>query len=242
MALAGLQSAIQERMPVGSRAAASKKITASSIDLGQMQSLKVRGFLAEIPIKALNAESIALPDGSVDFVCCKEAYHHFPRAPIGFYEMLRVSRVGIALVAEPNGVPQTRLLDRGRRLLKRVLRRNTAFANPDFEGSGNFIFGPTLFETKKMATGLQLAAIYYSHLSDFYSASLSGHKLSDRTPALIVRAAIALQNTLSRLGLMSWARINLLVFKEMPDKNLDEKLVAAGFNRLLIPRNPYLGN
>ncbi|TAG71518.1 MAG: class I SAM-dependent methyltransferase, partial [Runella slithyformis] len=50
-----------------------------------------------------NVEQLSYPNNSFDYVCCKEAYHHFPRPAIGFYEMLRVARKGVVII-EPSDI------------------------------------------------------------------------------------------------------------------------------------------
>ena len=41
-----------------------------------------------------NVERLTYNDNYFDYVVCKEAFHHFPRAYMGLYEMIRVSKTG----------------------------------------------------------------------------------------------------------------------------------------------------
>jgi len=215
-------------------------VTASSISLDQLATIRDAGRLEGVAVRALNAEALDLPDASVDFVCCKEMYHHLPRPPVGFYEMLRISRIGVALVAEPNGEAQSRPLDRVRRGIKRVLRRNTFMRDPDFEESGNFIFGPTVNEIRKMLTGVQFDCFYYRHLSDFYHPKLAVRRLSDLPPSTLVRSAVLFQDMLSAVGLTSWAKLSVVIFKRPPAEEVHRGLLKQGMKRIAIRRNPYL--
>src|SRR5260370_34156197 len=80
------------------RSLGASRVTASSISDARLKQLKQSGHLTGIDLRALNAEAIDLPDGSIDFILCKEAFHHFPHAPLAFYEFLRVARRGILAV------------------------------------------------------------------------------------------------------------------------------------------------
>ena len=51
--------------------------------------------------KIENAENLSFEDKTIDFILCKESYHHFPRPMVALYEMLRVARNGVLLI-EPN--------------------------------------------------------------------------------------------------------------------------------------------
>ena len=92
------------------RSLGASRVTASSISDARLKQLKQSGHLTGIELRALNAEAIDLPDGSIDFILCKEAFHHFPHAPLAFYEFLRVARRGFLLI-EPSELGSRRLLD-----------------------------------------------------------------------------------------------------------------------------------
>ena len=47
-------------------------------------------------------------DNSVDFVQCKESFHHFPRPMVSFYEMMRVARYGVLCASPSASSPSTR--------------------------------------------------------------------------------------------------------------------------------------
>ena len=71
-------------------------VVASSLTDATLRIAKDRGFIHKY--RAENAEHINLPDDSFDFILCKESLHHFPRPSIAFYEMLRVSKLGVVLI------------------------------------------------------------------------------------------------------------------------------------------------
>ena len=214
-------------------------ILASSITKDQIEALKAAGHLEGIAVAALNAEAIDQPDMSHDFVLCKEAFHHFPRPMIGFYEMMRVCKVALVFAAEPCSADRPRLLDLIKTTVKTALRRNTIYANPDFEQSGNYVYGLSLFEVFKALTALQLGPLYYQHRNAFWTLAVASRARDDRLAGLIMRGGILVQDIACRLGLMNWGRINLIAFRQEPSPDLARQLAAAGIRRLDIPVNPY---
>ena len=214
-------------------------ILASSITKDQIEALKAAGHLEGIAVAALNAEAIDRPDMSHDYVLCKEAFHHFPRPMIGFYEMMRVCKVALVFAAEPCSADRPRLLDLIKTTVKTALRRNTIYANPDFEQSGNYVYGLSLFEVFKALTALQLGPLYYQHRNAFWTLAVASRARDDRLAGLIMRGGILVQDIACRLGLMNWGRLNLIAFRQEPSPDLARQLAAAGIRRMDIPVNPY---
>jgi SAM-dependent methyltransferase len=96
-------------------------ITATNISDVALRFLATTGKLPPCRTRSLNAEDIDLPNESMDFVLCRQAFHHFPRPMIGFYEMWRVARLGVVLI-EPADILPVRIFERVRTLAKSVLR------------------------------------------------------------------------------------------------------------------------
>ena len=214
-------------------------ILASSITKDQIENLKSSGHLETIGVAALNAEAIDQPDMSHDFVLCKEAFHHFPRPMVGFYEMMRVCRIALVFAAEPCSADHPRLLDLIKTALKAALRRNTIYANPDFEQSGNYIYGLSLFEVFKALTALQLGPLYYQHRNAFWTLAVASRPKDDWLAGLVMRGGVLTQDIACRLGLMNWGRLNIIAFREEPSPDLARRLAMAGVRRIDIPVNPY---
>jgi SAM-dependent methyltransferase len=183
-----------------------------------------------------NAERLNLEDGAFDFVMCKEAYHHFPRPPIGLYEMLRVARVGVLLIEPLDGA---RLLDGVKQLAKRLLRGDTEVR---FEPSGNFIYRIDIEEMAKLMTASGKSHIAYRRFNDFYMPGLRLHRAGKWSFGYIVtRIGIAVQNLLCRLGLMVWGLGGVLLLKDTPNAALADALRRGGYTLRKLPVNPYAG-
>lgn len=218
-----------------------ENITASSITDHQLRNLQARGALDGVEIREINAEQIDLPNDAVDFTMCKEAFHHFARPMVGLYEMLRVSRRGVVLLAEPLDDGRKRPLDSAKTLIKRTLRRNTAMANDMFETAGNYIYGVSLREMHKAAIALQLADLRYLPLNDFFHQKVSRNMIDHTTSRLVTKTAIKMQDVLTRTGLMSWGSLTVILLKQPLEEPTSEGLNKAGFKTCSIPQNPYIG-
>jgi len=66
------------------------------------------GFIKEYSIE--NAESLSLKDNSMDYILCKESYHHFPRPYAALYEMIRVAKRGMIIIEPQDPISKMPLL------------------------------------------------------------------------------------------------------------------------------------
>lgn len=206
--------------------------TASSLTDERLRRAHEKGFIKRF--RAENAEHISLADGEVDFVLCKEAYHHFPRPPVAFYEMLRVAKVGVVLI-EPMDNP--RPLDKLKILLKRLVRGD---GEALFETSGNFLYRTNIKELGKLMTAMGGLTLAVHPFNDFYHGKLGLYDARERNlGTLVTRLGIGVQNLLCRLGLTGWGLCAAIAFKGPADPRLLQSLKAAGFEIIELPRNPY---
>lgn len=184
---------------------------------------------------SINAEQIDLNDDAFDFVYCKEAYHHFPRPPVAFYEMLRVASKGVILV-EPHE-ERPRPLGWIKAIAKRLLWNQPIH----FERGGNFIYriDPRAIEKLMCAIGNE-GAIAFKLFNDFYHPSLAKQKASPPSVGFtLLRGAIITHNILCKIGLMDYALICLIALKNRPSKTLAKELKKSGFRIIELPINPY---
>jgi len=209
------------------------EVMASSLSTVTLTEAKQQGYLENII--AQNAECMSAADGEYDFVLCKEAYHHFPRPPIAFYEMLRVCAQGAVLI-EP-AEDRKRLLDYLKILVKRLLRKNASML---FEPSGNYIYKVNMDEIARMMTALNYELVSYKYLNDFYHAKYSDRKFRKYSMAtLATLAGIGVQNILCAIGLMNYGLATVIAFKRIPSDEIQDKLKKEGFHHKHLPINPY---
>ncbi len=185
--------------------------------------------------QAENAERISLVNDAVDFVLCKEAYHHFPRPPVALYEMLRVARRAVVLI-EPLDNP--RVLDGLKSLVKRVIRGDREL---QFEPSGNFLYRLNVRELGKLLTAMGGKVLAFKGINDFYHARLGSHDAHKPSPGfLITRLGVAVQDWLCKAGLLGYGLGSVVVFKGQPDADVLESLRRAGYRIVDLPKNPYV--
>ena len=215
-----------------------KKVTASSISDVKLRRMRDLGYLEGIEVRALNAERLDLPDGSVDLILCKEAFHHFPRAPLAFYEFMRVSRLGFILI-EPAEFGGRRMFDFVRTLAKVVLRKRPPVYEL-FEPVGNFIYRVSRREIYRMLAAAQSCSWFaILAFNDFSMKGLVDRPKNDPLAHALFAAGLFVQDALSRCGLMNPGFCAVFVPTGADALQSRERLVAAGFRIVDLPRNPY---
>jgi SAM-dependent methyltransferase len=209
-------------------------VVATSLSDHLLQIAKQHGLVDKC--RAENAEDLSADDDSFDFVLCKEAYHHFPRPAVGFYEMLRVAKRGVLLIEPQESFRGP--IDVLKTLAKRVLRGDPC---EHFEPWGNFIYRLRVQEVKKMLTGLNYTTLAFRRFNDFYHPRLAPAKYSPKSvPTLLTKLGIGLQNLLCRMRLLDYGLVSVVAFKETPTPAAERALKQAGFRVVDLPRNPYL--
>jgi SAM-dependent methyltransferase len=209
----------------------------SDVLLKEAQSL---GFIPEY--RAENAEALSLADGAVDYVLCKEAFHHFPRPMVALYEMLRVVRKAVVLI-EPNdeysGGGLVQAFGRTvRECLLRLLGRNSA--KHGFEPVGNYVYCLSRRELEKalLALGCRLAA--FRGLNDSYTPGVEDEPLAANGPlGRRTRRIIRIKDLLGKVGLWNHGVLAAVLFKTTPPQAVLDGLAWAGYEIVRLPENPY---
>lgn len=208
------------------------KATATDLHDKILTTIKAQGHIDNFDVQ--NVEKLTYADDFFDFVCCKEAYHHFPRPAIGFYEMLRVSKKGLILL-EPNDINidfaplvfLRNLLDRFNTQLLRKFWKNQY----SYETVGNFVFKISVREIEKMTAALDLPCIAHKGLNSMPS-------LRWKSPAR-QKFGKAIYDTFSKLGLLPYQHLSCIVFKQKPDEKTIAALKKEGYKVNFLPKNPF---
>jgi ubiquinone/menaquinone biosynthesis C-methylase UbiE len=210
-------------------------VTATSISSHTLEIALARGFINKFAVE--NVERLTLNDDEVDFVLCKEAFHHFPRPTIGLYEMLRVAKKAVVLIEPIEDA--SRAFDQLKRIVKRALRKGDTF--DQFEPAGNFIYRVNIREVAKMLTALNLTCLAYRRFNDFWCRPFESAVFRSLNVGSIgTRAAIAIEDVLAKLRLMSYGLATVICFKQEIQNELGLELRRDGFTVEHLPRNPYL--
>jgi len=209
-------------------------VLATSLTDFTLKEAKNAGYLDEIA--AVNAEDIVFEEDSFDYVLCKEAYHHFPRPPLAFYEMLRVAKKGVVLI-EPYDGPR-RMLDFIKEPLKRLLWGKDETIN--FEPSGNYIYRVNPREIYKAMTALGYPFVAYKTFNVLYLPSVAGAKAEKSFGSFVWKATLFLQDILSGLKLVNPASVVILAMKDEPSHVVKTALSKEGYKLCDLPQNPYV--
>lgn len=209
-------------------------VTASSLTDVSLRIAHERGWIDKF--QAENAESLSLADRSVDFVLCKESFHHFPRPYIAFYEMQRVARIGVILIEPQESTP--RLLDVLKKFIKRVTRGDQSFL---FERVGNYIFRVNVRELERIQSAMQAPMVAYRNFNDFWQPRLADAVFEPRSPrARLAQFGVFVQDVLSGLRVMNYGLVSAICFNQTVSVEATEKMRRAGFHIVEMPKNPHL--
>ena len=182
--------------------------------------------------KIENAENLSFQDKSIDFILCKESYHHFPRPPIALYEMMRVAKQAIILI-EP--LDDNKLFNFFKKFIK-LLIRGKGQGDFIFEPSGNFLYRISLKELKKILFAIGGYNFAFKGLNDFYIAKFENKSCKTYNIAnIITKFAIFFQNILTKINLLGYGLCSIIIY-EKNNKNLEGVLINSGFKIFKIPQ------
>lgn len=204
-------------------------VLATSLTDASLKVAHEKGFVRKYA--AVNAEKIPYPDDSFDYVLCKEAYHHFPRPAIAFYEMLRVARKGVVLIEPYDGSP--RLLDMVKEPMKKLLWGKNQTIH--FEPSGNYIYRIHPKEIAKKLAAVGCPALAWRTFNDICLPVYGKAKTNGSLGYVLTRYAILMQDIASWLHLMNSGLTTIVAFKEIPSQ---QTVAGLQRNRLPIYRLP----
>ena len=196
----------------------------------------------------INVENIDLEEDSFDYLLCKESFHHFPRAYLGLYEMIRVAKKGVVMIEPLDVLSKMPLL----LFLKNLCDCfnpyliNKIWKNRfSWETVGNYVFKISEREIEKIAMGMGLACIAFKGLNvrvapipakwgDPYKVPLD-EKLYKK-----LQNRLAVWNLICRMRIIPYTSLCILVFKEKPQKELLNELRKNRYKVIELPVNPYL--
>ncbi len=218
------------------------KVVASDLSIDILKESFDRKFITEY--KQENAEKLSFADGTFSYVLCKEAFHHFPRPYMALYEMVRVSKKAMMMM-EPIDIGLKmpvimwikNLLDRVDVTLINKIWKNRY----SFETVGNYVYKVSEREIEKAAMGMNLPAIAFKGLHDYYTTALDlKQPVSNRKIFNVVKHKIKFRNFLSKIGIIPFQIYCSIIFKELPSQEVKQKLKAHGYKYIELPKNPYI--
>jgi hypothetical protein len=95
-------------------------------------------------------------------------------------------------------------------------------------------------ELGKLMTAMGGLVIAFKGINDFYHSRLATHDADGFNKGFaITRLGVAVQDVLSKTGLLGYGLGCVVIFKEQPSQVLLTALSGAGYCVLNLPRNPY---
>lgn len=218
-------------------------VTASDIGDEVLKKSREFGFITKYTTQ--NAEKMSASDNSYDFVLVKEAYHHFPRAYLSIYELVRVCKKSVFILEPSDLLFKSPLLLALKNfldwfsptLINRIWKNRFSF-----EVVGNYVFKISEREVEKAAMGLGLPCIAFKQvnvlmLNDY--SKLHKYDLNSRLWKQLKRK-LWFKNLISKIGILPYNRLCCVLFKEAPDQNLKAQLKKEGYKVIDLPKNPYI--
>lgn len=217
------------------------KVLASDISDVLLKEGKEIGYIDDYSKQ--NAEDLTFSDEEFDFVFCKESYHHFPRPMIALYEMLRVVKKGVILIEPVDQYILSTFIEALYRntigLLKILLGKK--YVSNHYEEVGNYIYTISKREIEKVALGMNLRAIAFKGINDYYLEGVEYQKaLPDNKLFKLVKRRIFLRNLLTVTGLRPWYYSSFIIFKENSTLESISNLKECGYKIVTLLKNPYL--
>lgn len=192
-------------------------VTASDLDTSKLEPAVLDGFIDSC--KIIDVEKIELSSNSVDLVIVKESFHHWPRPMLGFYEILRVSKLGVILI-EPYDVFYGE---------KNLPYLSGGDYSDQYEEVGNYLYRISLREIIKSAWSLYLDKVVAIGFNDPYGGNFQFDQwVKDK-------------EQLDLLGLNGHRQFNLMsIFVEKVNNNIDYELALPSFREYRRPVNSFL--
>ena len=229
-----------------------QNVVASSLEIALLKQSKQAGIIGDY--LAINAEKIALPDQSFDYVLCKEALHHMPRPMLAIYEMLRVARIGVIMI-EPHDLivdlPRVRNASFWQSINGNSIEAGDIICNTEQVSfrvdnvslqidwserpagdhvSGNYVYTLSAREIQKMSYGMGLPVFGWKYFNDYYDEELCKQPALPDNPAMLeFYAKVNARDALAKIGAVSSAYVTAIMFKRFPSLTLTNALGALDF-------------
>jgi ubiquinone/menaquinone biosynthesis C-methylase UbiE len=227
-----------------------KNVIATDISDTYLKVALEEKFITDYRIE--NAEQLSAADNSIDFVLCKESYHHFPRPMIALYEMLRVAKEAVILI-EPNdeNIRQANtynvrnsinlLWQSIKNRIKRIQGKAPYYNYGMYETVGNYVYSISKRELEKVALALNFPVIATKGLNDLYVEGVEFEEATKQSKLFSnLKKAIRELDINSEKGISQYAMLIAIIFKQPVEKQLAAELKKAGFVVNLLSANPYL--
>jgi len=197
--------------------------------------------------RTINVEKIDSPDDSFDYVICREAYHHFPKAYVGLHEMIRCSKKATIIIEPIDILAKMPLLLFTKNIMDRINPQliNKFWRNRfSFEPVGNYVYKISEREIEKIAMGMGLPCIAFKRINFLLDLKID-KSIVNKVP-MDMRNWKKIQKRTRFLDLLGYLRIIpfnhlcCVIFKTDPGEETVKRMKDSGYVILNLPDNPYL--
>ena len=198
--------------------------------------------------KKINVEQIEIEEDGFDYLLCKESFHHFPRAYLGLYEMIRVAKKGVVLIEPVDAWFKMPLL----LFIKNICDCfhpyliNKIWKNRfSWETVGNYVFKITDREIEKIAMGMGLSCIAFKEMNIRLKPIPAKWGDSQSVPFdkklyKKLKNRFFLWDWVCKLRIIPYNTLCAVIFKEKPAEDLVSDLRKQKYKVIELPLNPYL--
>ena len=221
-------------------------VTASDISDAYLEAAYKQNFIKKY--LKINVEQIDIEENGYDYLFCKEAFHHFPRAYLGLYEMIRVAKKGVVLI-EPDDaflkMPPLLLLKNICDCFNPYLINKFWKNRFSWEPVGNYVFKITDREIEKIAMGMGLSCIAFKGINIRVKPIPAKWGDPNKVPFdkglyKKLKNRMAVWNFICKLRIIPYTSLCAVIFKEKPQKELLDELRKNKYRVIELPANPYL--
>jgi ubiquinone/menaquinone biosynthesis C-methylase UbiE len=194
----------------------------------------------------VNVEKIHFPDDTFDYTFCKEAFHHFPKAYIGLYEMIRCSKDAVIIIEPIDIITKMPVLLFIKNMTDRISPKliNKIWRNRySFEIVGNYVFKISEREIEKIAMGMGLCSIAFKKINIIVDLNMDKsfvHEVPmNKKYWKKLQNRLKFINMLSYLHIIPYNHLCCVLFKKSPDERVIEGMKILGYTYIELPKNPY---
>jgi len=224
----------------------SQDVTASDISDIYLEAAYKQNFIKKYA--KINVEQIEIEENGYDYLFCKEAFHHFPRAYLGLYEMIRVAKKGVILIEPVDAfltMPPLLLLKNVCDCFNPYLINKFWKNRFSWETVGNYVFKITEREIEKIAMGMGLSCVAFKginfRLKPIPTKWGDIHKIPyDTSLYKKLKNRLAVWDFICKLRIIPYNNLCAVIFKEKPQKELLDELRKKKYRVIELPANPYL--
>ena len=189
-----------------------------------------------------NAENLTFKSSTIDYVVCKESYHHFSKPYLALYEMFRVSKKGVILIEPTDEIIEKGFFNFIYKFIRLLIYRTDS--GDGFEEVGNYVYKISKREMNKFLLGMNYRYLANCGLNDTYCegiefVDINCNKLESIKKKIKIKGKIFIKNFLCRIGIMKPNLMMCILFKHTPSSKLLASLKHYGWQINEFKKNPF---